>query len=42
MKTTSFNSSVDSTGFKAPYSLEEALEQTIKYEFKKEIKVINR
>lgn len=33
MKTTSFNSSFDKTGFKPPYSLEEALEQTIKYEF---------
>lgn len=33
MKTTSFNSSVDETGFEPPYSLEDALEQTIEYEF---------
>ena len=33
LKTTRFNSSVAKTGFVAPYSLSEALEKTIKYEF---------
>lgn len=35
MKTTSFNSSISETGFIPPYTLETALEKTIRYEFKK-------
>ena len=33
LNTTQFDSSVSETGFEPPYSLNEGLERTIKYEF---------